>query len=98
MGENVLLVTGGERGIGAAVCRAAASRGYRVTANYRSAAAGSTPVGEIATAGGDAVAIAADVAREEEVERLFGETEARPFRHITSADRSRPRLRNASRS
>lgn len=33
MGENVLLVTGVGRGISAAVCRAAVSRGYRVAVN-----------------------------------------------------------------
>ena len=32
--QKVLLVTGGSRGIGAAICRLAASAGYRVAVNY----------------------------------------------------------------
>ncbi|TIX99941.1 MAG: SDR family NAD(P)-dependent oxidoreductase, partial [Mesorhizobium sp.] len=32
--KKVLLVTGGGRGIGAAICRLAAKAGYRVAVNY----------------------------------------------------------------
>jgi NAD(P)-dependent dehydrogenase (short-subunit alcohol dehydrogenase family) len=35
MSERVLLVSGGGRGIGAATCRLAGARGYRVAVNYR---------------------------------------------------------------
>ncbi|WP_287162029.1 SDR family NAD(P)-dependent oxidoreductase, partial [Mesorhizobium sp.] len=34
--KKVLLVTGGGRGIGAAICRLAAKAGYRVAINYAS--------------------------------------------------------------
>ena len=34
MSDKVLLVTGGGRGIGAATCRLAAARGYKVAVNY----------------------------------------------------------------
>ncbi len=34
MSDKVLVVTGGSRGIGAAVCRLAAARGYGVVVNY----------------------------------------------------------------
>jgi NAD(P)-dependent dehydrogenase (short-subunit alcohol dehydrogenase family) len=84
---KVLLVTGGGRGIGAATCRLAAARGYAVAANYRgNAAAASGLVGEIERAGGRAVAIAADVSNEAEIERLFAETERRlgPLTHLVN--------------
>jgi len=78
MSRKVLLVTGGGRGIGAAICRLAGARGYDVAVNYRgNAAAADGVVAAIERAGGRAVAIAADVAREDEVERLFAETERR---------------------
>ena len=78
MNGKVLLVTGGGRGIGAATCRLAGARGYKVAVNYRdNATAAESVVAAIARAGGHAVAIAADVTREAEVERLFAETERR---------------------
>jgi NAD(P)-dependent dehydrogenase (short-subunit alcohol dehydrogenase family) len=78
MSARVLLVTGGGRGIGAATCRLAGARGYKVAVNYRADAAAAEKVAaEIAAGGGEAVAIQADVSRESEVERLFAETESR---------------------
>jgi NAD(P)-dependent dehydrogenase (short-subunit alcohol dehydrogenase family) len=51
MNGKVLLVTGGGRGIGAATCRLAAQRGYRVAVNYLgNAAAADALVAEIAHA------------------------------------------------
>ncbi len=87
MSDKVLLVTGGGRGIGAATCRRAASRGYSVAVNYLgNAAAADAVVGEIERAGGRAVAIRADVSREAEIEHLFAETEARlgPLTHLVN--------------
>ncbi len=70
--ERVLLVTGGSRGIGAAIARLAAARGYAVGVNYRTRRdAADGVVAEITAAGGRAVAIAADVAVEADVVRLF---------------------------
>jgi NAD(P)-dependent dehydrogenase (short-subunit alcohol dehydrogenase family) len=70
-------VTGGGRGIGAAVARLGAARGYAVCVNYRSdAVAAEAVVAEIERAGGRALALPADVAREEEVERLFHAVDA----------------------
>ena len=70
--DRVLLVTGGSRGIGAAVARLAAARGYAVGVNYRSRRdAADAVVAGIAGAGGRAVALQADVAVEAEVVRLF---------------------------
>jgi NAD(P)-dependent dehydrogenase (short-subunit alcohol dehydrogenase family) len=78
MAGKVLIVTGGSRGIGAATCRLAARHGYAVSVNYQhDAAAADEVVADIERAGGTAVAIQADVAREAEVERLFAETDTR---------------------
>lgn len=78
MADRILIVTGGGRGIGAATCRLAGRNGFAVAVNYqRDEAAASSVVADIEAAGGRAVAIKADVAREDEVERLFAETDAR---------------------
>jgi NAD(P)-dependent dehydrogenase (short-subunit alcohol dehydrogenase family) len=70
--RDVLIVTGGGRGIGAAVSRLAATRGYAVCVNYRSdAEAAREVVQAITDEGGTALAVAADVSRQAEVERLF---------------------------
>jgi NAD(P)-dependent dehydrogenase (short-subunit alcohol dehydrogenase family) len=75
--NNVLIVTGGSRGIGAATAILAAERGYDVCVNYRKnrAAAGSV-VSKIQAAGGRALAVGADVASESEVVRLFETVDA----------------------
>jgi NAD(P)-dependent dehydrogenase (short-subunit alcohol dehydrogenase family) len=76
--SNVLIVTGGGRGIGAATARLAAERGYAVCVNYRkNQAAADAVVSEIQAAGGAAVAVGADVASEPEVVRLFETVDAR---------------------
>jgi NAD(P)-dependent dehydrogenase (short-subunit alcohol dehydrogenase family) len=70
--DRILLVTGGSRGIGAAIARLAAARGYAVGVNYRSRRdAAEAVVAGITGAGGRAVALAGDVAVEAEVVRLF---------------------------
>ncbi|HEX5091531.1 MAG TPA: SDR family oxidoreductase [Burkholderiales bacterium] len=70
--SKVVLITGAGRGIGAATARLAAQRGYAVCVNYlRDRAAADTVVRDITAAGGRAVAVAADVAVEKDVERLF---------------------------
>lgn len=70
--KPVLIVTGAGRGIGAAVARQAAARGYAVAVNYqRDARAADALVREISGAGGVALAIQADIGQVEEVERLF---------------------------
>ncbi len=70
--RGVLVVTGGGRGIGAATARLGAGRGYAVCVNYRSnAKAAEAVVASIEAAGGRAIAVKADVAREDEAVRLF---------------------------
>jgi NAD(P)-dependent dehydrogenase (short-subunit alcohol dehydrogenase family) len=70
--NKVMIVTGGSRGIGAATAFLAGKRGYAVCVNYlHNRVAAESVVGAIERAGGKAIAVAADVAVESEVERLF---------------------------
>jgi len=76
MGEaarrGTLVVTGGGRGIGAAVARLAAARGWDVAVGYLSDGAAAEAVAvEARRAGARAVAVAGDVALEADVVRLF---------------------------
>jgi NAD(P)-dependent dehydrogenase (short-subunit alcohol dehydrogenase family) len=74
---DVIIVTGGGRGIGAATARLAAERGYAVCVNYRkNRAAADAVAAAIRTAGGRAMAVGADVASEAEVVRLFETVDA----------------------
>ncbi|AZO57478.1 MULTISPECIES: SDR family oxidoreductase [unclassified Mesorhizobium] len=71
--QKVLLVTGGSRGIGAAICRLGAKAGYRVAVNYASnKAAAYALVAEIKASGGDAVAVRGDVGKETDIVAMFG--------------------------
>lgn len=68
----VLLVTGAGRGIGAAIARLGARRGFSVCVNYaRNRGAAETLVADIVAAGGEAIAVQADVANRADTERLF---------------------------
>jgi NAD(P)-dependent dehydrogenase (short-subunit alcohol dehydrogenase family) len=70
--SKTLVITGASRGIGAATARLAALRGYAVCVNYRrDREAADRVVGVIEASGGRAVAVAADVAVEDDVVRLF---------------------------
>ena len=70
--RQVIIITGGSRGIGAVTARLAAQRGYTVCINYRqNHQAAEAVVRAIEAAGGHALAVAADVAVESEVVRLF---------------------------
>jgi len=78
MPAPVMVVTGASRGIGAATARLAAERGYAVCINYRrERATGEALASEIEAAGGRAIAVAADVASEPEVARLFATVDER---------------------
>ena len=70
--SQIMIVTGGGRGIGAATARMAAARGYAVCVNYLgNAGAAAAVVHDIEGAGGRAIAVRANVADEAQVERLF---------------------------
>lgn len=70
--KPVLVVTGGSRGIGAAVCRAAADSGYAVAFNYLNSRAKAEQVADdIRASGGNAVAVEGDVSIERDVVKLF---------------------------
>ena len=70
--DQVLLVTGGSRGIGAATARLAADRGYVVCVNYlHNRAAAEAVVADITRRGRRATAVQADVSIEADVVRLF---------------------------
>jgi len=71
-----VIVTGGSRGIGAAVVRLLGAQGYAVIVNFvRDARAAQEVVQAIVASGGHAQAIQGDVAQEADVLRLFAEAE-----------------------
>jgi NAD(P)-dependent dehydrogenase (short-subunit alcohol dehydrogenase family) len=73
---GTIIVTGASRGIGAAVAKLAGERGFRVVVNFATGAVEAQEVvRHIASAGGRAVAIKADVSREDDVVRLFATAE-----------------------
>ena len=64
LNDKVAVVTGGSRGIGAAIARRFGAEGARVAVVYRAAAeAAHDVVGSIEAAGGEATAIRCDVAQ-----------------------------------
>jgi len=70
--NNILIVTGGSRGIGAATSLLAAQLGCAVCVNYlRNEKAARAVTDSISAAGGRAIAIQADVSVEADVQRLF---------------------------
>jgi NAD(P)-dependent dehydrogenase (short-subunit alcohol dehydrogenase family) len=84
---GTLIVTGGSRGIGAAVAKSAAANGFFVAVNFeRAEAAANAVVREIVSGGGHACAIQADVGRETDILRLFetAERELGPVRALVN--------------
>lgn len=72
---KTVLVTGASRGIGGAIARAFAGEGASVAVNYlQNAEAAAATVAACEAAGGDALAIQADVTDRAEAERLAAET------------------------
>lgn len=72
MSKNIALVTGGSRGIGRATALLLAEGGYQVAVNYvNDAKAAQQVVDEIKANGGEALAIQADVADENQAVAMF---------------------------
>ncbi|SNS08603.1 NAD(P)-dependent dehydrogenase, short-chain alcohol dehydrogenase family [Sphingomonas laterariae] len=84
MADKVAVVTGASRGAGAGIARALGAAGYKVYVTGRTTAEGTAEfpgtihsvAKEIQDAGGEAVAVAVDHAKDEQVEALFKQIEA----------------------
>lgn len=84
---GTLIVTGGSRGIGAAIARLAGRRGYSVAVNFSSGEAEAKKVAaEIVSGGGRGIAIRADLACEADILQLFktAETELGPIKGLVN--------------
>jgi len=76
--DQVLLITGGSRGIGAATALLAAQRGYAVAVNYTAnSLAADEVVRQIRASGGNAITVQADVADEAQVLAMFEKVDAK---------------------
>ena len=72
---KVAVVTGASKGMGAEIARHLAAEGARVVVNYDTSKTGADKVvGDIVAKGGKAVAVQADVAKPDDIKRLFAET------------------------
>ena len=68
----VAIITGASRGIGAATARVLARKGYQVCVNFRrDEAVANAVVSELVSNGAKAIAIQADISKENDVIRLF---------------------------
>lgn len=76
MSNDVYIITGGSRGIGASICRKLATPGKAIVVNYAgNAAAAAQTVADVEAAGGQAVAVQGDVQNEADVLHLFAEAD-----------------------
>src|SRR5256714_14563206 len=72
--NQVAVVTGASKGIGAGIAKHLAAEGAAVVVNYASSKEGADQVvDEISKRGGKAIAIQADVVKKKDIERLFAE-------------------------
>jgi NAD(P)-dependent dehydrogenase (short-subunit alcohol dehydrogenase family) len=75
--QQIIVITGGSRGIGAAIALLAAQQGYAVCISYlHHRAAADAVVAAITAKGGVGMAVQADVAVEQDVVRLFERVDA----------------------
>jgi 3-oxoacyl-[acyl-carrier protein] reductase len=72
---KVAVVTGASKGIGAGIAKSLAAEGASVVVNYASSKDGADRlVAEITGKGGKAIAVQGDVAKADDVQRIFAET------------------------
>jgi 3-oxoacyl-[acyl-carrier protein] reductase len=72
---KVAVVTGASKGIGASIAKHLAAEGAAIVVNYASSKEGAEKVvAEIASAGGRAIAVKANVAKKADIDQLFAET------------------------
>ncbi len=84
----VILITGASRGIGAATALQAARAGYTVAVNYHAnAQSANQVVQQIRSLGATAIAVQADVAKEEQVLAMFATVDAQlgPLRALVNS-------------
>ena len=75
-GEKIMVVTGGSRGIGAAIARLAAKQGYDVAINYvGNEAAAREVVADIEKAGRRAIAVKGNMGEPRDIANLFTEVD-----------------------
>lgn len=73
----IVLVTGGSRGIGAAICRLAGAQGFDVAINYKQDAKAAADVAtQVRASGARAIVVQGDMSREEEVAQVFKTVDA----------------------
>src|ERR1700739_3840011 len=75
LANQVAVVTGASKGIGAEIAKALAAEGASVVVNYASSKEGADRVvKEITAKGGKAIAVQGDVSKQADITRLFAET------------------------
>ncbi|HME13549.1 MAG TPA: SDR family NAD(P)-dependent oxidoreductase, partial [Candidatus Acidoferrum sp.] len=75
LANKVAVVTGASKGIGASIAKHLAAEGASVVVNYSSSKEGADRVvADITKAGGKAVAVQGDVAKQADIDRLFAES------------------------